>query len=152
MKSNQSILTIFVATGFCFFLHPAWSMDANDLEANKKKALDFFRVVFEAENAEAAKDFMTDDYLEHNPKEPSGGGCKQFIEFLKTEMKVPKPVKEKLENEPASVIAEGDMVWIMWKNRKPDPKDKSKSYDAYWFDAFRFKHGKISEHWDAARR
>jgi predicted SnoaL-like aldol condensation-catalyzing enzyme len=38
----------------------------------------------------------------------------------------------------------------MWKYQKEEPADKTKKYDAYWFDFFRIQDGKIAEHWDNA--
>ena len=51
---------------------------------------------------------------------------------------------------PAEVAAEGDLVTLMWRVPRPEPKDKSKTYDSYWFDMFRIKDGKLVEHWDNA--
>ena len=147
MKLRLSLLAFSILLGVC--LPPANAEDAK-LEANKKAVLDFFRVVFEAENADAANQYLAPDYLQHNPLVATGRDG--FINYFKPKWKQPKPVKAKLEDPPVEVIAEGDLVTLMWKTKKPDPQDKSKTYDAYWFDMFRVKDGKLVEHWDCATK
>jgi len=119
------------------------------LEANKKVVLDFFRVVFEAENTDAAKDYLAEDYIQHNPKVPTGR--EGFVNYFKPKFKA-KPVQPELKEPPDVVIAEGDLVTMMWKVKTPEPTDKSKTYDKYWFDMFRVKDGKLAEHWDCATK
>jgi predicted SnoaL-like aldol condensation-catalyzing enzyme len=121
---------------------------AGGTEANKKLALDFFRVVFEAENIAAAKNYLPENYIQHNPR--VAGGLKGFVDYFGPKWKTPKPVKPELSEPPASVVAEGDLVTIMWKTQRPEPKDKTKTYDAFWFDMFRVENGKLAEHWDNA--
>jgi predicted SnoaL-like aldol condensation-catalyzing enzyme len=118
------------------------------LNANKKLVLDFFRVVFEAQNISAAKDYLREDYIQHNPKVPSGR--EGFVNYFGSKWKEPKAVKSELEDKPVDVIAEGNFVSLMWKYQKDEPNDKAKKYDAYWFDMFRIQDGKIAEHWDNA--
>lgn len=128
----------------CLPAHPA-----DQLSANKKLVLDFFRVVFEAENAEAARNYLREDFIQHNPKVPDG--LSGFIKYYKSKWKEPKPVKPELIEKPVSIIGENDLVSVMWKYKKDNPADsKQKKYDAFWFDLFRIRNGKIAEHWDNA--
>ncbi len=117
------------------------------LQANKKLVLDFFRIVFQAENAEAARDFLTEDYVQHNPL--IAGGRQGFIAYFKKAFNQPKAVEPTLKEQPAAMIAEGDLVTVVWRLMLPEPKDKSKSYETFAFDLFRVKNGKLVEHWDA---
>ena len=119
-------------------------------KANKQLVLDFFRVVFEAENVGAADQYLAPDYIQHNPLVATGRDG--FVNYFKAKWKAPKPVKAKLEDAPVEVMAEGDLVTLMWKVNKPDPQDKSKTYEAFWFDMFRVKDGKLVEHWDCATK
>ena len=75
-----------------------------------------------------------------------------FIDFFKTIWKQPKPVEATLRNPPALVIAEGDLVALVWKRQLPEPSDTTKRYEAFSFDVMRVKDGKLVEHWDAAMK
>src|SRR5437762_105398 len=48
------------------------AIPASAPEADKKLVRDFFRVVFEARNPEAAVDFLSEGYVQHNPTVPTG--------------------------------------------------------------------------------
>jgi hypothetical protein len=51
----------------------------------------------------------------------------------------------------AIVTAECDLVTIVHKNFRQDPTAPAGTwFEAYSFDAFRVKNGKLVEHWDAA--
>ncbi len=117
-------------------------------DANKKLVLDFFRVVFEAQNAEAAKQYLSPGYAQHNPLVATGRDG--FMNYFSAKWKTPKAVKPELSDPPETVIAEDDLVTLMWKVERPEPKDKSKTYESFWFDMFRVKDGVIVEHWDNA--
>lgn len=119
-------------------------------EANKKLVLDFFRVVFEARNAEAAKDYLAEEYIQHNPLVATGRAG--FMKYFKEKWKAPKPAQTELQDPPETIVAEGDLVVTMWKLKRPEPLDKSKTYNAFWFDMFRVKDGKLVEHWDNAAK
>jgi predicted SnoaL-like aldol condensation-catalyzing enzyme len=123
---------------------------AASLEANKKLVLDYFRVVFEAQNAEAARDYLSENCIQHNPKLPAGRDG--FIRYYRGKWKESKPVKAELSDKPVKIVAEGDLVSVMWKYQKEDSLEKGKKYDAFWFDMFRIQDGKIVEHWDNALR
>ena len=49
-----------------------------------------------------------------------------------------------------SVVAEGDLVIVVFPRVMKDPKDPSKTYTTTWFDMWRFVDGKADEHWDGA--
>ncbi|MBI3550998.1 MAG: nuclear transport factor 2 family protein [Elusimicrobia bacterium] len=117
-------------------------------EANKKLVLDFFRVVFEAQNAEAAKDYLSPGYIQHNPLVATGRDG--FLKYFASKWKSPKPVQPALREPPDEVVAQGDLVTLMWKVRRPEPTDKSKTYESFWFDMFRVEGGRLVEHWDNA--
>lgn len=123
---------------------------AEDVNANKRLVLDFFRIVFEAHNVEAAKNYLSEDYVQHNPLVATG--LDGFMNYFRAKWTAPKPVNAELGNPPARIVSEGDLVTVMWKIKKTEPKDKSKSYDAFWFDMFRVKDGKLVEHWDNATK
>jgi predicted SnoaL-like aldol condensation-catalyzing enzyme len=115
-------------------------------ESNKQVVLDFFKVVFDQKNAQAATDYLAEDYVQHNPNVPTGRDG--FLQYFTQKWKDAKPAKEKTN--PDVVMTQDDLVMLMQKYKKKDPKDDSKTYDAFWFDLFRVKDGKLVEHWDNA--
>lgn len=119
-------------------------------EANKKVVYEFYRQVWETGNAALIPQFYAPDFKEHNPAVPPGG-LDGLAQFLKRRFPEPKPAGAQMQNPPAHIFVDGDVVTYFWKRAGKDPKDAS-SYDFYGFDAFRIKDGKIAEHWDAATR
>ena len=81
------------------------------------------------------------------------GGAQGLVKFIKN---LPPPASDELGTEmktpPAYIVAEGDLVTFVFKRQMSDPKDKSKTFEAFTFDMFRIKNGKIVEHWDNATR
>jgi len=118
---------------------------------NKKIVTDFYRIVFEPRNPDLIEQYISPDFVEHNPN--IEGGRDGLVKFMKT---LPRPANDdvgaEMKNPPAYITAEGDLVTFIFKQKTPDPKDKTKSYDRFTFDMFRIKNGKIVEHWDGAAR
>jgi predicted SnoaL-like aldol condensation-catalyzing enzyme len=149
MALRLSLLSFFV-----FSAHIAFAQNAQ-LEANKKVVVDFYRYVWEPKDLSSVSKFMSDDYVEHNPM--FAGGRDDLVKFLESGRfgkwtTTPGKVEDKLKAPPALVVAEGDMVTWIFKRPRKDPKDPAKTYDSFWFDAFRIKNGKIVEHWDGATK
>jgi len=121
------------------------------LESNKKVVFDFYRLVFEPRNADLVPQFVAENFIEHNPRFESGRD--NFVKILQSiPGKASDDIGETLRNPPALIIAEGDLVTYVFKRNVPDPKDKSKTYEAFSFDTFRIKDRKIVEHWDGATK
>jgi predicted SnoaL-like aldol condensation-catalyzing enzyme len=119
-------------------------------ERNKAVVLEFWRVVFEAQNVEAAKSYLAEDYIQHNPLVKTGRAG--FVEFFGKIWKQPRPVEATLRKPPELIVAEGDLVTLVWKRQLPEPTDNTKMYEAFWFDVLRVKNGKLVEHWDSATK
>jgi predicted SnoaL-like aldol condensation-catalyzing enzyme len=144
-----SVIVAGMLTGMMFSSANAQSPQSQT-ERNKVLVLDFWRVVFEAQNAEAANNYLAEDYIQHNPNVKSGRAG--FVDFFSKMWKQPKPVEATLRNQPALVVAEGDLVTLVWKRQLPEPTDTTKRYEAFWFDVMRVKDGKLAEHWDNATK
>lgn len=142
---KKALMTLLIA-GLCGWMPK--SSHADQGEANKKLVLDFFRVVFEAQNVAAADAYLAPEYAQHNPLVATGRDG--FVAFFSAKWKKAKPVEAALRNPPVMVMAEDDLVMLMWKVNKPEPSDKSKTYESFWFDVFRVKDGRLVEHWDNA--
>jgi hypothetical protein len=54
-----------------------------------------------------------------------------------------------LRGDPLIMIAERDLVALMFKSTLPDPDDASKTYEGFALTMFRVKDGRLTEHWDS---
>ena len=148
------------------------AVSPQQLEANRKIALEFFRPGITPQERLA---LLHDDYIQHNPafkkfadenkisykegfqrmmggggrgggggqgQAPAGGG--QAARGAGGAGGAPAG------NQTELVIAEGDLVTIIHKNYRPDPTAPGQFFEAFTFDIFRIKDGKLYEHWDAA--
>jgi predicted SnoaL-like aldol condensation-catalyzing enzyme len=115
------------------------------LAANKKLVYDFWREVFEAGHMELASTYMTETYIQHNPKVPTGR--KAFVDFFSA-FKKPQPIAKQVAAPLVAIVAEGDMVILSFVSTKPDPSKPGTTYTTTWFDMFRIENGKVAEHWD----
>jgi predicted SnoaL-like aldol condensation-catalyzing enzyme len=50
------------------------------------------------------------------------------------------------------VIAECEFVSVVWKRSLPDPDEPSRTWEAFGFDTFRIRDGRLAEHWDEGTR
>ena len=82
------------------------------------------------------------------PSAPSG--VEALIAFLHTEFPASQPLPSgypltKFE----FVLAQGDLVQLMFQREIPDPHAAGKMIKVWWYDTYRVQDGKIVEHWDA---
>lgn len=117
------------------------------LAANKRLVYDFWREIFEAGHLELADKYLAESYVQHNPNVPAGRSG--FVAFFSTVSK-PKAIEATVRAPLVSIVAERDLVILSFVKEHEDPKDPAKRYTTTWFDMFRVKDGKITEHWDPA--
>ena len=117
------------------------------LNTNKQAALNIVKVLLEAGHWDRAPEFLTREYIQHNPVASSGldAVVHYFVDIAKVQ---PKPIPAKMQTKVVAVQAEGDYVTVSYVRELPEPKDPSKKYTTTWFDMWRFKDGKADEHWD----
>lgn len=120
------------------------------LEANKQLILNLFREVLEAHHTELISKYLAPDFIQHNPSAANGSDA--LAAYFKQRFPEPLPIEAKVKRKIVSIVAEGDMVVVIYPQEFPDPKDPSKKYTTSGFDAYRIKDGKVVEHWDNARK
>lgn len=107
------------------------------LEANKKAVVEFYIKAINEKNFEAARPYMGDKYIQHNPAAADGPeGLRAFLAFLKGKFPNAK-------SEIKRVFAEGDYV-ILHVHAVREPGTRGNAI----VDIFRLENGKIVEHWD----
>ena len=123
--------------------------DSNpQLEANKRLIYNLFREVLEARHMELADKYLAQDFIQHNPNAANGlPALKKFFANSK-----PQPISPKLKRPITAMLAEGDMVMVVYPRELPDPKNPGKKYSTAGFDMYRIRNGKVVEHWDAATK
>jgi predicted SnoaL-like aldol condensation-catalyzing enzyme len=135
--------------------------DPATIEANKKLATAMFQGPPKPEEMGKAGEIMDKDYVQHNPEFRRFGeinhlhGREEFLALMPMMMGAdgpfaPPPPDAPKGNPLYKVLADCDMVVVLQQRYLPDPQYKGKYYEAFWFDAWRVKDGKLLEHWDAA--
>jgi predicted SnoaL-like aldol condensation-catalyzing enzyme len=110
-------------------------IEPRQLATNKARVLNFFSL------RSGRKAFVARDFLDHNPR-PGG------LVRLLSEAEPPSPLTGRTVE---FIVAEGDLVGVVWKRALPDP-DAPGTYDAFTFDVFRLRGGQLVEHWDNATK
>jgi len=113
-------------------------------ERNKAVVRDFYTTVLIGRNVDAAPRFLRPDYIQHNPKVPTG--LKGFMDTFRerfAQEKLPPDYKRELSN----VVGDNDMV-VVYVRHTWTGKD-GQHHQAFGFDMFRVQDGMIAEHWDA---
>jgi predicted SnoaL-like aldol condensation-catalyzing enzyme len=125
------------------------------LAANKKVAMDFF-ITQGAERVALA----APTYKQHNPafkKRAEQAGETDYQEYAKFFAQPRTPPRQQGPQPPRGnpfevVTAECDIVTIVHKVYRQDPTAAPGTfYEAFTFDTFRVKDGKLTEHWDGAQ-
>jgi predicted SnoaL-like aldol condensation-catalyzing enzyme len=106
-------------------------------QANIKTVEAFYDAAINAKDYDAAKAYLGDRYVQHNPTAQDGPtGLKAFVDFLKAKF----PTQH---NDVKQAFADGDYV-ILHVHSVRDPAQPGRAI----VDIFRLDHGKVVEHWD----
>ena len=139
------------------------------LHRNKQTTLHIMRELLQCNQWSRAGEWLTEAYHQHNPNAASGLAG---VVFFFTQVMKREPIAEcdELTLEIAAVVAEDDLVTVLWPRTYPDPRtpeyahcqtlaageprntclEDVKMYSTTWFDTWRFVDGKADEHWDPA--
>lgn len=126
-----------------------------ELEANKKLAMDFFR-----DSGEARVALLDVSYKQHNPVFMQRAQQDHLSDYEEARNAFlaqakgpivglglgPTPPGNRFE----IVTAECDIVTIVHSGFRHDPTGQNAFYEAFTFDTFRVRGGKLVEHWDGA--
>lgn len=134
---------------------PGCRLSTAEVEANRKVAMDFFRVVGQGRVA-----LLDPRYKQHNPVMMQRAQEENLSDYEEAKRAFreqangsvhglglgPTPPGNRFE----IVTAECDIVTIVHSGFRHDPTGQSKFYEGFTFDTFRVKNGKLVEHWDGA--
>jgi predicted SnoaL-like aldol condensation-catalyzing enzyme len=104
---------------------------------NKEVIRAMYREFFNGHDVEAAKKYVREDYVQHNPGVGQGrqalmdGFRQKFIDEPTFHLEIQK------------IIEEDDLVAVYLKNVDPEGKTKCRVVDIY-----RMQDGLLAEHWD----
>lgn len=122
---------------------PLLASDDPRLAANKRLVYDMYRIVLQAGLADRAGEFISADYIQHNPNAGQGlAGVQDYIRGTRPE----RPIEERLELPLIMLVAEGDYVMTSFVRTEHD--SQGEVYYSTWFDLYRIENGLIAEHWD----
>lgn len=111
-------------------------------EKNKKLVIDFYELSFNKHKpTEAAKKYIGDKYIQHNPFVPNG--AEPFYTYFEGKFK--KNPKSMAIIKRAA--ADGDLVFLHL-NSKENAQDPGSAI----IDIFRVENNKIVEHWDVIQK
>lgn len=124
--------------------------DRQQEAANKKIVLDMWHQVINGRDLAKASKYIAENYVQHSPS--AGQGRAAVVEFLKKELggDTPRAPGTFQLTQFEHVIAEGDLVQLMFRRKVPHPKEPGKMIDVWWYDTYRVQGGMIVEHWDSA--
>ena len=87
------------------------------LQANKTLIYNLFREVLEARHIDQVDKYLTSDFIQHNPNAADGSAAlKKYFE-----KSTPQPVSPKLKRPITAIIAEGDLVMVVYPVTRNDP-------------------------------
>jgi len=118
--------------------------------ANKALVLSMWHEVIDGRDLSKAVQYIAPDYIQNSPSAQQGLAA--LIDFLKIELgdEGPRAPGSYELTAFTHVIAQGDLVQLMFLRTVPDPKKPATMINVWWYDTYRIADGMIVEHWDSA--
>ena len=113
----------------------------HDIDRNKRNAVEFYRMAYEGNPAEAVRRFVGAQYIQHNPD--VADGPEGFIDYFE---RMAREYPDKSISF-RRVVGEGDLVALHTHQTWPGGEEYV-TMDFFRFDG----DGKIVEHWDAIQK
>jgi len=116
------------------------------LAANKRLVFDAWREVIQAGKADKADRYFADNYTEHDPNLASG------LAALKARVATQPsgPVADSISDPLVAMVAQGDLVVLVYGREHPHPSRAGKTYTTTFFEMFRIADNRIAERWNGA--
>ncbi|WP_158817822.1 ester cyclase [Methylocapsa sp. S129] len=109
----------------------------SEVEHNKALVADYYARVWNAKALDALKDYVADDYIQHNPHLANGRAALEgFLEGLFGQVPAGRFTVARL-------VAEGDLV-VAHTLFQAHAEDRGTAV----VDLYRIRNGKLVEHWD----
>lgn len=110
----------------------------------------FWEQVFMARNPDRARHYLAVDYVDHNPNLARDGGLAGFVAFLSmVKERLPVPAGAEAPGKTVATLVDGEFVTLLRQRSLPNPFVQARTYDAFKFETFRVRNGRITEHWDS---
>ena len=118
------------------------------LNRNKQAAMHIVFDLLAYGHWDEAPKWLTEKYIQHNPGFASGRQTVMdaFSKFSKAKQ-IPASTKD-YAPKIVAVLAQGDLVAVMNRVERPDPRNPGQMYTTTHYDMWRFVDGKADEHWD----
>jgi predicted SnoaL-like aldol condensation-catalyzing enzyme len=115
------------------------------LAKNKRLVFDYFREVLEAGRPELLSRYLAKDFIQHDPN--MTGDEKSFAALIKSREPTPRPAESRLRSPLVTIVAERDLVVMVFLKTLPVPGAETKVYTTTSNEIYRIERGKIKEHW-----
>jgi predicted SnoaL-like aldol condensation-catalyzing enzyme len=137
---------------------PVSCPDARTRAANERVVEAFFNP---SNTTDQLYELMDPDYRQHNPLFKRFGevnglhGREEFRAVMSAREQRGPTFARPLPAPPGGnplyrVLSDCDMVVLLEQRLYPDPEFPGRTYEAFWFDVWRVRGGRLAEHWDAA--
>ena len=158
MKRILALVTLTAAAFFALYGQAVPVTGADDpaplftdkdpvLNRNKQAAMHIVFDLLAYGHWSEADTWLTERYIQHNPGFGSGRAPIMAAFGKAAPKQIPASTKD-WNPKIVAVLAQGDLVAVMNRVERPDPRNPGQTYTTTHYDMWRFVDGKADEHWD----